>query len=411
MALVRTPNGGMGVYGDNCVQGHTALIYDRGGKNRWRQLVDLTSVIWGRTRDAFTDSEIIVSGRACRAQAATLTGIQPRRHELVIWRGDERVYEGPILEVATFRDRAVIRARDIGEYLNGTALSRDWPLETGEPVSADSSLMTERVRTILDWELEEPYDMIVGTGLAAHEVNVPRWENLVPPANVRPLIEVRRSESLLTRSETMAFEMTVGEHLQNLAEGGLDFTTVGRKLVVWDSAETLGHTRTLTDADFDGDPEIILAGGQHYSVSHISAQREEEDEEAEPGDPVPSVGNAGGENPYYGVWTNIVSLASEDGSDTPTQDALNSQAQRDQVGRSPVPIEIRMPSGVNLKLSATLGINELVPGVTMPVRAEMNLRQLQQDQRLDQMTVTETAAGESIQVSMSSWGNVVDVGA
>lgn len=394
------------VYGDDCVQGHTALIYDRGGKNRWRQLVDLSSVRWGRTRDAFTDSEVVVSGRACRAQADVLTGIQPRRHELVLWRGSERVYEGPILDVKTYRDRAVIRANDIGEYLKGTALSQDYPWNTGEPVSDASALMTERIADILGIELTEAYDMIVGTGGAATTVTVPRWEELDPPANILPFIEVRRSTSLLTRSNTLAFEMTVAEHLQNLAEGGLDFTTVGRKLLVWDSAQSIGRTRVVTDADFDGDIEIVLAGTEHYSISHISAQRDTEDEGADPGDPVPNVGNAGGENPYYGVWTNIISLSSEDGDDNPTQDALNSQAQRDQVGRTPVPIEIRVPDGSTLRTGPTLGINELVPGVTMPVRADMNLRQLQQDQRLDKMVVTETAAGESIQVTLSSVGTV-----
>lgn len=401
-----TPNGGQSVYGENCVQGHTALIYDRGGRNRWRQLVDLASVRWGRTRDAFTDSEIIVSGRSCRAQASVLTGIQPRRHELIIWRGSERVYEGPILEVATYRDRAVIRARDIGEYLNGTVLSQDYPWNTGEPVSDASALMTERVREIVGYELTESYDMVVGTGVAAHEVTVPRWETLNPPANVLPHVDIRRSETLLTRSETLGFEMTVGEHLANLAEGGLDFTTVGRSLVVWDSATELGRTRVVTDADFDGELEIILAGGVHFSVSHVSAQREDTGEDVAPGDPIPSVGNAGGENDYYGVWTNIVSLASENGSTDPTQDALNSQAQRDQVGRTPVPIEIRVPDGSTLHTSATLGINELVPGVTIPVRADMNLRALQQDQRLDKLTVTETAAGEAIAVTLSSVGDV-----
>ena len=392
------------VYGEQCVQGHTAMIFDRGGSKRWRQLIDMSSVRYGRTRDAFTDSEIVISGRACEAQASVLTAIQPRRHELVIWRGNERVYEGPILRVQTYRDRAVIQARDVGEYLRGTVLSRPYPWDTGEPVSDKSALMTERVRTILGIELNQPYDMITGTGSAATEVTVPRWENIDPPANVLPHIEVRRSETLLTRSDTLPFEMTLAEHLENLADGGLDFTTVGRKIVFWDSATTIGTTRTITDADFDGDPQITLEGTDHFDISHVSAQREEQEEEPVPGDPVPSVGNAGAEDPYYGVWTHLVSLSSENGSEDPTQDALNSQAQRDLVGRTPVPVDIRVPDNSTLRLGPTLGINELVPGTTVPVRATMNLRNIQQDQRLDSITVTETAEGEKVAVTLTSWG-------
>ncbi|QCW22597.1 minor tail protein [Microbacterium phage Piperis] len=393
------------VYGDDCVQGHTALIYDRGGTNRWRQLVDLTSVRWGRTLDAFTDSEIILAGRSCDAQANVITGIEPRRHELVLWRGSERVYEGPILDVKTYRDRAVIRANDIGEYLKGTTLSQDYPWNTGETVSASSALMTERVADILGIELTEGYNMVVGTGGAAMTVYVPRWEELDPPANVLPHIEIRRSNTLLTRSNTLAFEMSVAEHLQNLSEGGLDFTTVGRKLLIWDSAQSIGRTRVVTDADFDGELEIIKSGSDHYSISHVSAQRDPDEDASS----VPSVGNAGGQNPYYGVWTNIVSLSSEDGDSNPTQDALNSQAQRDQVGRTPVPLEIRVPDDASLRTSRGLGINALVPGVIMPVRADMNIRQVQQDQRLNKMTVTETAEGEKIGVTLSSWGQTMAV--
>ncbi|QWY84820.1 minor tail protein [Microbacterium phage Jefe] len=393
------------VYGDDCVQGHTALIYDRGGTNRWRQLVDLTSVRWGRTLDAFTDSEIILAGRSCDAQANVITGIEPRRHELVLWRGSERVYEGPILDVKTYRDRAVIRANDIGEYLKGTTLSQDYPWNTGETVSASSALMTERVADILGIELTEGYNMVVGTGGAAMTVYVPRWEELDPPANVLPHIEIRRSNTLLTRSNTLAFEMSVAEHLQNLSEGGLDFTTVGRKLLIWDSAQSIGRTRVVTDADFDGELEIIKSGSDHYSISHVSAQRDPDEDASS----VPSVGNAGGQNPYYGVWTNIVSLSSEDGDSKPTQDALNSQAQRDQVGRTPVPLEIRVPDDASLRTSRGLGINTLVPGVIMPVRADMNIRQVQQDQRLNKMTVTETAEGEKIGVTLSSWGETMAV--
>ncbi|AWN05531.1 minor tail protein [Microbacterium phage Ramiel05] len=393
------------VYGDDCVQGHTALIYDRGGTNRWRQLVDLTSVRWGRTRDAFTDSEIVLAGRSCDAQANVITGIEPRRHELVLWRGAERVYEGPILDVKTYRDRAVIRANDIGEYLKGTTLSQDYPWNTGETVSASSALMTERVADILGIELTEGYNMVVGTGGAAMTVYVPRWEELDPPANVLPHIEIRRSDTLLTRSNTLAFEMSVAEHLQNLSEGGLDFTTVGRKLLIWDSAQSIGRTRVVTDADFDGELEIIKSGSDHYSISHVSAQRDPDEDAAS----VPSVGNAGGQHPYYGVWTNIVSLSSEDGDSNPTQDALNSQAQRDQVGRTPVPLEIRVPDNASLRTGRGLGINTLVPGVIMPVRADMNIRQVQQDQRLDKITVTETAEGEQIAVTLSSWGQTMAV--
>jgi len=384
-----------------CVQGHTALIFDRGGTHRLSQIVDLTQVQWGRSRSAYTTASIVVAGDACRDQAQAINDIDSGRHELVLYRGSERVWEGPILQVSTFRDKATITARDIGDYLLTTALSQDWPWDTSGAVSSSSALMLERVRTIMQYELNTAYDMVTGTGAATQTVHVPRWENITNPANVWPYVDIRTSTSLLTRSNTVAMQMTLGEHLHNLAEGGLDFTIVGRKFVAWDSKDDLGRTRVVTDTDFDGDIEVIQAGAQQFSISHVSASANTDNPDA------PRVGNAGGPDDFYGVRTNILSLSQEDGADTPTQDALNSQAQRDQVGRNPVPYILRVPDNSTLRLNDTLGINDLIPGVTIPIRTKNNLRVLQQDQRLNSVQVTETADGEQIQVSLSSWGEVV----
>ncbi|QDH93278.1 minor tail protein [Microbacterium phage Cressida] len=399
----------IGQYGEPCVAGHTALIFDRGGARRVSQLVDLATVEWSRARDEKTQGIITLTGQACDAQTSVINGIQPHRHELVLFRGDDRVWEGPIEELSTQSDRAMLTAYDAMHYLDNNPLSKDWPLETGTPVSESSALMTERIRVILEHELVESYEMVTGTGGATQTVTVDRWEGLTPPANILPHLDIRFSNTLLTRSSTLAFEMQIGEHLANLAEGGLDFTVVGRRLIIWDSAKAIGRTRTLTEADFYGDPRVILSGAGHAAVGHVSAQRAEE---ADPDVPVPpAVGNAGASDPYYGPWTKISSLASEEGGDDPTQDELNSQAQRTIVGRNPVPLEMRLPDGAGLRLSHDLTINHLVPGTVMPVLARLNLRRIAQDQRLDRVKVTETAAGETITATLTPAGTATEVAA
>lgn len=393
-----------GVYGGACVEGHTALIYDRGGERRVSQLIDLASCEWNRVQDEKSSASVVITGRACDAQAEVINDIEPRRHELVVFRGDERVWEGPIVQVATRSGTARILAHDIFDYLDHTPLTKDWPWDTGTVVSDHSALMTERAEEIITYELTTNYDMTVGTGMSTTVVEVPRWETIPAPANILPFLEVRHSATLLSRSETLAFEMMLGEHLSNLADGGLEFTVIGRKLLLWDGAESIGRTRTVTEADFDGEPEVIAAGTNLAVIQHVSAQRPDEDHGDDP-DP-PGVGNAGGPDDYYGVWTDLSSLASEDGAETPTQDALNSQAQRGLVGRSPVPIEVRMPQGVGFRLSHDIGINSLVPGVRMPLLARLNLRRLSQVQRLDSVKVIETAEGERVSVTLVPSGEV-----
>jgi hypothetical protein len=394
-----------GFSGEECISLHRVMIHDRGGVRRIEQLVDIASVEYARELDQITGATIIVSGRSCVGQASILDKIAPRRHEVVIFRGSERVWEGPVLEVRWFSNRAEIVAHDVIEYADYTPLTIDWPNEDG----GGQRYMTERIRDIFLHELTTSYEMQVTVSGVSDLVEVPRWEELDPPINVLPHLDIRASvgpQGILTRSNTLAFEMQLGDHLRNLAEGGLDFTAVGRRILIWDSAMSIGRTRQLTDADFYGELAVISAGSEHASIGHVSAQRDEAESD---GPLAPSVGNAGGPDDFYGVWTRLASLASEEGNDTPTQLELNSQARRQLVGRNPVPVEILIPEGGGIRLSHDLRLEHLVPGVIMPVRAVLNLRPVSQDQRLQKVTVKEVPGIETVQVTLSAVGVVQEV--
>lgn len=387
---------------DGCVTRHTVMIHDRGGVRRVGALTDVSDVLYGRELDQMSSAKVTISGEACTAQADFINGIAARRHEMVIFRGDERVWEGPILEPNWYSDRVEIVANDVIDYLRATPMTKAWPNSD----DGGQAYMTERIREIVEYELSTPYTADVGIAGVPEIVTIPRWETLTPPANLLPYLEIRPStgsQGILTRSSVQAFEMMVGEHLQNLAEGGLDYTTIGRKILIWDSAQSIGRTRILTDADFYGQLRVIGAGGEFAAIGHVSAQRDEENDD--PTD-MSGVGSAGAADPFYGVWTRLVSLSSEEGTDEPTQMELNSQARRQLVGRNPVPIEIVVPSDGGLRLSHDLTINELVPGTVMPVRAVLNLHPVQQDQRLEKLTVHETSEGETVQVTLIPAGAV-----
>jgi hypothetical protein len=71
-------------------------------------------------------------------------------------------------------------------------------------------------------------------------------------------------------------------------------------------------------------------------------------------------------------------------------------------GRNPVPVEVRIPDNSTIRLDDTLTIDDLIPGVQMPLLATLNARQVSQDQKLDLVTVRETGAeGETIQVVLT----------
>ncbi len=374
-----------------CIEKHRLSIYDRGGSRRVDNLVDVASVTWERVRDSKSTAEWTLSGRSCEAQADIIRKIADGggRYEVVVHRGDERVWEGPIRRVSTLRDRATFLATDIKEYMDRTSLSQAWPNSDG----GGPTLMGDRLEDMIHVELTESYAMQTNSGA----VVVPRWEGLSQPINVLPFLTVYPG-TVLTRSSTEEFEMMLGEHIDNLVDGGMDFTVVGRRMILWDSALSIGQTRRLTDADFYGDIEVIRYPSDHWSISHLSASRDDESGYR-------GVGHAGAPHDFYGVWENIVSMQSEESTDEPTQQELNSQAQRDILHRTPVPLEVRIPDGVGLRLTHDLTIQQLVPGVIMPVVTDKNIQRVTQPQRLDKVRVTETAEGETVQVSLSPFGD------
>ncbi|QBI98122.1 minor tail protein [Microbacterium phage Fireman] len=381
-----------GQYGP-CISNHRISIKDRGGSRHVENLVDIGSVQWNRKRDAKSSAEFTITGRACDAQADIIRAVAAAagRYEAVIHRGEDRVWEGPIRRVETVRDNALFLATDVKEYLDHTSLSRPWPNSDG----GGPTLMGDRIEQIITHELTEPYTMLTNSG----GVVVDRWETLDPPINVLPHMLIYPG-TVLTRSSTEEFEMLLGEHLDNLVDGGMDFTVVGRRIIFWDSALSIGQTRMLTDADFLGDIRVIRYASDHWSISHLSASQADEDADR-------GVGHAGAPHPYYGVWENIVSMQSEEGTDEPTQTELNSQAQRDILHRTPVPLEVRVPGDVGIRLTDDLTIQHLVPGVIMPVTTAKNIQVVTQPQRLDDMSVTETAEGETVTVNLSPFGQAV----
>lgn len=396
---------------NGCVENHYAVITDRGGKDRVSVLTDLTEVRWERTVDDIATAVVEVSGDACRDQADRLGLIEARRHELVIYRGEDRVWEGPIVAVKWGLDSVTIQAHDVLEYLDGRAITEYWP----GPENGGPELMGDRIEEIIRFELSNAYLL---PGYTIHDVDgwIPSWDisdtntwTVNPPIHVLEHLEVSPGE-VLTRTETLPFEMTVYEHLSNLAEGGLDYTTIGRKILIWDSREEIGRTRTLTSKDFSGDVEIASRGQDLVSVQHVIASPNTDEEE----NPATSTDNVGSayredfstlESFYYGPWTKIHTRGEDDGNE-PSQEALRTQALALSVRGIPLPTEIEVGGSSSLRLDHTLTINHLIAGTTVPVLAEMAGRTLNQLQRFTRIQVTETANGENISVSLEPFGEV-----
>lgn len=401
----------------SCVTEHSAFIFDRGGKSGRRPIVDLSRVRWERVRDDISEAMIRIEGESCESQSELINSVRSHRHELVIFRGEERVWEGPVNRVASHESYAEIHAKDVLAYVGAQPMTQTWDdTVTGMGVKP----VTTRMKNILEWELTHSrvmfypvtapdaaehvatWQALGGTAtwmplLSGWNVTVPALEaegviDGLPAINVVPHLDVRNNPNeARTAAKTLPYEMSVLTHLKNFARtGGIDFTAVGRRIVIWDVSRHIGRLRTMTSADFYASVVVTEYGADHTQAAYTTGQ------EGVYGSAL-NLENLG----YYGGWTTMYTAYNEEGTNAPGVGELNSQARRNLNGRSPAPIEVRIPDNSSVILSDTLGINDLIPGVQVPLLATVNARSISQMQKIDHVAVTETSDGETVQIMLT----------
>lgn len=358
---------------------HEAFVYDRGGVDRIGVLDGLMSVEWSRDRDEVTTAKVTVSQRFSTQCDRTIGLLAAGRHELVVFRGGVRVWEGPITHLEYRQDRAVVTARDVTHYLSRMIMRGEY--DNSYP---NIGSVVERVYRII----------------RAESV---RFEAQVPPINIRQYVTAHYSDDDAgTSSHTLPFHSTVYEHMDNLAaRGGLDYTVIGRSIHLWDVRNpALGQTATLSESDFIGDTIITEYGMDLCTVAAMT-------------DGKGNYGVVGQADDFYGIVEKVETAYDEETGDDwdeessaepPSEAEMRSQAQR--MLNVPPPLVVRVPENSTLNPNGTLAINELVPGIFIPLQASLPGRTVSQMQKLDALTVKESAdEGETIQVTLSAAPN------
>lgn len=198
-----------------------------------------------------------------------------------------------------------------------------------------------------------------------------------------------------TSARTLPYEMTVFQHIDTYAaRGGIDYTVLGRSILFFDVHQKIGQTAMVTKDDFIGDPIITQYGMELATyVAHTDGKG--------------NWGDAGGVDEYYGEWEMLHQAYDEDAQganpqDPPSVAELESQAARTYLQGSKPPLVVRIPDNTRLNPEGNLTIADLVPGVWIPLSASLPGRTVSQMQKLDSMTVEETAEnGEEIKVTLS----------
>jgi hypothetical protein len=346
---------------------HTAAIYDRGGFTRVGIIDPLTSVTWSRVRDDISTASFTTTAPTMEC-LKMLDNVEPGRHELVIFRGSARVWEGPITLIQDSPDSVAIEAKDVMHYAYRTAMHAQY--NNNNP---NTTSVVLRARNILIAELA-------------------RKEALVPPINVVPYIQLfSKSDDARTSRKSLAFASSVYQDIDNMASrAGLDYTVIGRRILLFDTHRKIGQTPVVTEKDFIG-PILASTYGMELATRAYT------------NDGAGHAGVAGGIDAYYGEWEIVDTAYDEEQTTAPTPTELTSQAVRNLKGRKPTPMVIRVPDGTRLNPNGVLNIDDLVPGVWIPLQANLLRRNATQMQKLNRLLVTETATeGEQISVTLGN---------
>jgi hypothetical protein len=350
---------------------HTAAIYDRGGMYRVGPLDGVVDVKWERKRDDMSMATVGVMGltEECRTLLANL---EPNRHELVIFRDTERVWEGPISHVEYLPDRVNIEARDVMYY--AYRLIRRTAVDLSEVVPPTKVVQYMKDVLVREFARREAED---------------------PPINVSPFITgFLSADDVETKRVKEAYSNTLFEEIDDIGRyAGCDYTVVGRRIILSDVHTVFYQTPAVSEADFLGDVVVTAYGLQHATFAAVT-------------DGEGIFGTAGGPDPYYGHWEVLVTTEDEEGDEEAPDEAdpavLAEQAARSLRGMNPVPFLVRLPENSTLNPNGALSMADLVPGARVPLRATLAARTFTMMQKLDSMEVTESAGvAEKITVSLS----------
>jgi hypothetical protein len=373
-------------------QNHRVAVFDRGGTRILGQFENLTSVRWERVRDDTSTARITLA-EPTKGCVELLRQIAVNRHELVIWRGQDRVWEGPITLISRHADFFEVEARDVIHYLYRTVMHAGydsaayWSPNNSDP----SKVFINNVEPVVDRAVR----------IITEELNRKK-ETLNPPVNIVPYITTVRhgawpyDDERKANRKTSPFAASVYDELESMAQtGGLDYTAVGRRIILNDARVPIGKTPVVTEADFIG--EVIVAS---YGMDGATSAYTTGDA-GMVGHAVADGVNPDGVDDFYGEWEVIEQMFDEDSEAPPTQNALDNAASMNLIAKNPPPTRVRLPENTLLNPNGVLNMQDLVPGVHIPLRADLFSITLIQMQKLSNVTVEESGAdGEKITISL-----------
>lgn len=358
-----------------CVEQYTAVLHWRGGAHAITQLAPLVSVEWQRRRNEQARATVVLAkAGASQACCEALSQISPWAHELSIFRGPDMVWQGPVLTPSETIDTFTIEAVDITGWFAKRAVvtSYTYSAEAGSQYPPTDAVVIAR--------------RLLGDAFAANDPGIRAYFTFTNGTNLSEQAAIARVDK-------------VAEMFDDLVTQGLDYTTVGRRLVITPPGYLAATTRAvtaLTDEQLGGGVTVSIEGASMATqvFNHSSSYQ--------PGSPI---GAAGGVDAFYGLVQEIVELNDYTGS----QANMNAIAKQDLATAYPAPVVVRVDDDAALHPDAPIGVDDLVCGIRIDVILTRSFcMQLRAPMTLESVTGTWDVDGERITVSLAQIGGGIE---
>lgn len=308
-------------------------------------IFDVETLQWERVKNDVSEARVTLPASCC----GKLAEMDAWSHELHISRNGDEVWCGPVYVPAFCRSGVTIVARDMLNWSSKRVIHNDHTATAQGAVSIAYDLLVD------GYAPDDPdvlqYVTTYGTGVISDRDY---------PANSKYVLDA----------------------LKDLAQGSIDFTTIGRRIVLMNSGAQIGHLNPLTCDAFQDDLCTVNDGTAITTRGVVTGSEDSG-----------VVGAYGGTDPYYGL---LEQLVNDDRITSSTTAA--SQAQGLVNGNNPPPVMIQPPDGSAFAPDAPVCINELVPGVVTQLAIDCTCKSTNQLLQLTKLSVTyEAGQGEKVQ--------------
>lgn len=367
---------------------YRVFLFAQGGQTMIGEITPMAQLTFGRVRDEISVCNITSNGFSddCCAMYAAM---RCWMHEVVVFRDGVRVWEGPITRIGYMVDHVEIEAKDVMVYAYRRIMRQGFNDSYQTAPGGDP----KHPHVLTTPTVVQRAAQILANALAPWDPNVLPY-----------LTTVNFPDDAKESRIVPDFSQTAYEQVDDMAAtAGLDYTVIGRRIIMWDTHRAIGRLPEMRDKDFSNPPVVTEYGMQLCNFMAVTngsgvygtAYPMNQSTINQPYGPIEMVATGYGDSATAAneVLTNAArqKLAAD----------LTTQAARNINDRWPTPLVVRVPDNSTLSPDVEVGFDQLVPGVWIPLRSAATCRVVEQWQKLDSISVTVDSGGEKIAVVMS----------